>query len=435
MTKPSLLAFFLYSLGFSSGLFADVEKVLTENYKAIDLESDPVTRYLSMECRINGKSGPFLIDLRATRTTVALESLEKFSLKKGPVSGKDLLPAGGTTDRFQVATSKFSLADCAHFTTKSIMASQQHGTEGAAEGSDGKLGAEFMGYFKGCIIDYSTQRFYFSIPEPNTTFDSAMEQVDFSSLELGVNGADRDFVAQINGKDAHFLIDTRSPDSFIIQEQLKANDLTAAIPPKDSSLPQVTTIDSLKFGTTTFTNLPLRVVSSSGRKLNSPARKISGIIGSDLLTEGGAIIDYTNKTIYFPAIEVHGSEISSFVGGFPFNQKIIQQVSNSSESIFTGTLSESRNLNKITKMKDQEYLIYGLVFTQNTLLKGQPKKTQVIKVRFKSELGEEGIQKIIDQKFAQKNNGWIIFKNRHAILELDQAVFRDSALRRAQLGL
>ncbi|MEJ6829100.1 MAG: aspartyl protease family protein [Akkermansiaceae bacterium] len=423
--------FLVCCLALTSSLLADVKDVLTKNYRSIDLETDPTTRCLYIKCTVNGFAGSFLVDLSSPTTTLALERLEKFDLEKGDASGEDSLPDGSTTDRFLVPCEKLNIGNV-RFNIKNLHASAQHGNGEPTKGADGRLGANVFKAIT-CVVDYPAKRFYFELKEPETTFASAMEEIDIMAVEMNENGPDRDIVAKLNGTDVHFLIDTGASESLIAKEHLKESGLTAAAPPEGSDLPFVTTLEDLKLGSVTFKKLPLRVVSMGRRKLDSPVRKIAGIIGSDLLSEAGVVIDYSNNTIYFPDIQLDGSALSNLPGAFPFGEKVVKRLKSGSESIFTGTLSESKNLEKIIKVGSEDYLVFGLAFTEKNSLKGNSKETQVVKVRFKRSLGDKGAQKLIDEKFAQENNGWIIFKNRKAILELDQTIFRDSALRRKAL--
>ena len=249
---------FLLSCALSSCLFADVKEVLTQNYRSIDLDTDPDTRCLYIKLGVNDVNGSFLVDLRARRTTLALEKLGKFNLEKGDTAGEDTLPDGSTTALFQVPCKKLTFGNV-RFNTENLAASEQHGNGEPAQGADGKLGGDIYRSLQ-CIIDYPAKRFYYALKEPETTFASAMEEVDIMAVEMGKNGPDLDLVAKVNGTDLHFLIDTGARESLLAKEHLKENGLTAAAPPEGSSLPYVSYVESLQFGSVTsvsYTHLTL----------------------------------------------------------------------------------------------------------------------------------------------------------------------------------
>lgn len=432
MKMPPL--FFCFLIFSTASLLADVKDVLEDNYKAIELKTDEKTRCIYMDVNVNEVDGMLILDNRSPRTILALENLEKFKLTKGDSAGNDRLPNGETTSMYQVAAEKLNLGGSLMFNMSLLAASAQHGNGVPDMGEDGKLGGDVFGAVQ-CIFHYPEKKFYWADKdaELDTSFADAMEQLDVMAMELGENGADADMVVKINGTDAHFLVDTAASESLLAKEHLKDMGLTVPKLPEGVSLPVLGHIEEMKLGSVTLKNLPLRVVSLSAQKLDSPARKIAGIIGSDLLSETGAVLDYTNKKIYFPDIEVDGSEFSIYPGGFPFKPAVTKRLLASSEAVFAGTLIDTKNLAKVIKVGDEEYLVFGIAFTETGKIKGQSKETQVVKVRFKRSLGNTGAEELLKAKFDQSNDGWIVFKNRRAVLELDQTVFRDGARRREEL--
>ena len=300
---------------------------LTMYVKSKDYIPIPVSRMplglKYIDVLVNDVSGRFILDTGASSTVMEITHAEKYGLEtvRSDIQSNSNLGVGNETNATGISfatINKFSLSDVYSLRNISVpLISLAHVNRRLmAEGQEeisGIIGAEI---FSGgeAIIDYQNMMLYLKRPKINITAElvqllaskgfshisfSQMPMVGLISLKISINGVMGDF--SISNETENTTINTKSLEKFELTEKSThvSFNFTDTFLISDADI----TISDIPSNTT------LAAIGMPG---------FDGVIGSDILSKGEAIIDFGNTNLYLNENQSDLSNLSEFLKDFGY---------------------------------------------------------------------------------------------------------------------